>query len=106
MPWTEIDSSQLVVHPITITQALSGIGETVTADNLTELTDGSVTSLHDHVGLIEDYLELTSVVTPVAPSADHGILYFTASGTSPNREVALKFKNEDGIEVIVSSWLV
>lgn len=51
-------------------------------------------------------MDIVAVSAPATPSSDHGSLYFTASGTTPNREVALKFKNEAGIEFILASWLV
>jgi hypothetical protein len=33
-------------------------------------------------------------------------MYVTASGTTPNREIAWKVKTEDGTEIIIASILV
>ena len=49
---------------------------------------------------------LTAMSAPTTPSADSMSIYVTASGTTPNREVAYKIKNELGQEIILSSILV
>jgi hypothetical protein len=43
---------------------------------------------------------------PSSPEPDKASLYVTASGESPNRQVALKCKFEDGTEVTLASVLV
>lgn len=53
-----------------------------------------------------DYLSFSSQASPSTPSADTSKMYMTSSGSSPNREVALKMKNELGDEIIISSVLV
>lgn len=46
-----------------------------------------------------------AISAPTTPSADNVLIYVTASGTSPNREVAWKMKNELGQEIIIASIL-
>lgn len=48
----------------------------------------------------------TSISAPSSPSSDSMLMYVTASGVSPNREVAWKIKNQAGDEIIISSILV
>jgi hypothetical protein len=47
-----------------------------------------------------------SITAPSSPSANNMVMYVTASGVSPNREIAWKIKTEDGNEIIISSVLV
>lgn len=49
---------------------------------------------------------LKAATAPGAVSAGYGSVYITASGVTPNREVALKYKNEASIEFVIFSWLV
>jgi hypothetical protein len=49
---------------------------------------------------------LTDQTPPANVSNDSVTLYVTSSGTTPNREVAFKIKNELGEEIIISSVLV
>jgi hypothetical protein len=49
---------------------------------------------------------LSAMSAPTTPSSDSMSIYVTASGTTPNREVAYKIKNELGQEIILSSVLV
>ena len=49
---------------------------------------------------------LSAVTAPTTPAADSMAMYVTASGTTPNREVSYKMKNELGQEIIISSILV
>ena len=49
-------------------------------------------------------LEATS--EPATPEADSKTIYVTASGTTPNRQVVMKIKDEAGQEVILSSVIV
>lgn len=48
----------------------------------------------------------TAVTAPATPAGSSVTVYLTASGVSPNMEVAWKIKNELGEEVILSSILV
>jgi hypothetical protein len=52
-----------------------------------------------------DELVHTARVAPTTVANDSVTVYVTATGTSPNREVAYKIKNEYGEEVIISSIL-
>lgn len=52
-----------------------------------------------------DELIHTARVAPTTVANDSVTVYVTATGTSPNREVAYKIKNEYGEEVIISSIL-
>ena len=51
-------------------------------------------------------IAFTSQAAPGTPSSDSMRMYMTSSGSSPNKEVAIKFKNELGEEIILSSILV
>jgi hypothetical protein len=51
-------------------------------------------------------LLLSAQVAPSTPSADNAYVYVTASGTTPNRVIELKTKNESGVEVTLSSVVV
>ena len=53
-----------------------------------------------------DELVLTARVAPTTVNVDTMTVYVTATGTTPNREIAAKIKNEVGEEVILSSVLV
>ena len=48
----------------------------------------------------------TRISSPSSPASDTMIMYVTASGVSPNREVSWKIKNQTGDEIIISSVLV
>lgn len=52
-----------------------------------------------------DELIHTARIAPTTVANDSVTVYVTATGTSPNREVAYKIKNELGEEVIISSIL-
>ena len=56
--------------------------------------------------VMQSALAQTSITAPSTPAANSMIMYVTATGISPNREVAWKMKNQDGNEVIISSILV
>lgn len=51
-------------------------------------------------------LVLNAMIAPTSVANDSVEIYVTASGSSPNREVALKLKNEIGDEVTISTVLV
>jgi hypothetical protein len=53
-----------------------------------------------------DQLQHVAQIAPGSVESDTVVVYVTASGISPNREVAYKIKNELGNEVIISSILV
>lgn len=63
-------------------------------------------SVNASVSLKSPQLFQTAGPAPGTPNADTFVIYTTASGTSPNREVAYKVKNPAGEEIIVSSVLV
>lgn len=75
---------------------------------------GSSGSIEDSSALTFDGANLvvgggvkqTSISAPSSPSSDSMLMYVTASGVSPNREVAWKIKNQAGDEIIISSILV
>ena len=66
-----------------------------TGDGLTFATDFSV-----------NQFLFTAVTAPATPAPTTMSVYLTATGVSPNMEVAWKIKNELGDEVILSSILV
>lgn len=75
---------------------------------------GSGGSLEDSSSLTFDGTNLTinggvkqsSISAPSSPASGSMVMYVTASGISPNREIAWKIKNESGDEIIISSVLV
>lgn len=73
---------------------------------LDDLVDKSNAQTVAGVKTFTDAVSVKAVSAPTTPSADYGDTYMTASGVSPNREVALRYKNEAGIEITVFSWLV
>lgn len=81
-----------------------GYGD-VTA-RLTDLVDKTNAQTVAGVKTLTAELQQTAVATPSSPSSNNIYLYTTASGTTPNREIALKCKNEAGIETVIYSWLV
>ena len=56
--------------------------------------------------LLESSLTQNAITAPSTPLANSMVMYVTASGTSPNREIAWKLKNQSGEEVIVSTVIV
>ncbi len=56
--------------------------------------------------LLESSLTQNATAAPSTPLANSMVMYVTASGSSPNREIAWKIKNEAGEEIIISSVLV
>jgi hypothetical protein len=56
--------------------------------------------------ILESPLTQNATTAPSTPSANSMVTYVTASGTTPNREIAWKIKNQSGEEVIVSTVLV
>jgi len=58
------------------------------------------------VGSDVGFFELLGISSPSLPNANAVRFYVTSSGTSPNKEVALKAKFEDGSEVIIASVLI
>jgi len=58
------------------------------------------------VGSDAGFFELLGISSPSSPNANAVRFYVTVSGTSPNKEVALKAKFEDGSEVIIASVLI
>lgn len=56
--------------------------------------------------LIQSPLAQSAITAPSTPVANNMVMYVTATGTSPNREIAWKIKAQDGNEIIISSILV
>jgi hypothetical protein len=59
-----------------------------------------------HNDLEFDLLRFEAQVAPATPAADKKVMYLTASGSTPDRLVELKVKNEVGTEIIISSVIV
>lgn len=97
-------SNNLIVDTANVNQIFySGTSkELITSPNLT--FDGT------NIVVMGDMSTLTFTQTatssPSTPDADTITVYVTASGVSPNREVAYKIKNELGEEVIITSILI
>lgn len=56
--------------------------------------------------ILEGPMTQTAGSAPLTPVANSMVMYVTASGTSPTREIAWKLKNQAGHEIILSSVLV
>jgi len=95
---SHVDNSFLELNDTPTTYTGSG-GYLLTVD----LSENSVTFTNE-IGIDELILEATTAPTSVA--SDSVSMYVTATGTTPNREVAYKIKNELGQEIIISSILV
>ena len=104
---------------VTFADAIGGGGGTSTFLGLTDTpssyTGGAnqlvgVTPTEDGLGFTNEIqiseFVLSAVTAPATPDADAMTMYVTASGTTPNREVSYKMKNELGQEIIISSILV
>jgi hypothetical protein len=71
--------------------------------------DAKADNPHDnsqHNDLAFEALRFDAQTAPATPSSDSQYVYLTASGTSPNRLLELKIKNQNGIEVVLSSIIV
>jgi hypothetical protein len=60
----------------------------------------------DDRSVVHGTLEGTLKDAPATPDDDKFRMYFYASGTTPNREVGIKIKMEDGNDYILCSALV
>lgn len=67
-------------------------------------SDGSGLTFSPNVSLSE--MIHVAMVAPGTPANDSITVYVTSTGTTPNKEVAYKIKNEWGEEVILSSILI
>jgi hypothetical protein len=56
--------------------------------------------------ILESPLTQNATSAPSTPNANSMVTYVTASGTTPNREIAWKIKNQSGEEIIVSTLIV
>jgi hypothetical protein len=86
--------------------------------SVTDNLDSLLQSVNDITGLpvfevyaddrvvVHGATEVVAKDAPSTPAADNARLYVTASGATPNREIALNVKFEDGTVVILSSVLV
>lgn len=77
--------------------------EPVSGGGLDDVTDIGNTTTN---GITISTLTQTSTTAPSTPGANSTVMYVTASGTTPNREIAWKVKTEDGTEIIIASILV
>jgi len=71
-----------------------------------QITQAPAAFMSEVVNTPSGALQWNKTTAPGTPSADTVKIYVTASGTSPNREVAWKIKNENGDETIISSVLI
>jgi hypothetical protein len=101
VPSIEVDASGTIRLAETVGNVLIG---TATDNGVDKLQ--IVGSMNASVSLKSPLLYQAAQAAPSTPSADTFVMYVTASGVSPNREVAYKVKNPAGEEIIVSSVLV
>lgn len=84
--------------------------ENIFIDNQTISTVSNANLILDPNGtgqvILDSAFVQKAISAPSTPIANSVVMYVTASGTSPNREVAWKMKNEAGEEIIISSVLV
>jgi hypothetical protein len=108
LAWSPADGKTLLVHPDTIAQALLGIEETVTAGNLTALTDGTVTLLHTHpAGLITSVEEVTDFLKDMEVNhtylangdADGLVLFFLPTTAQVGDQVFVRGKGVGGWKI-------
>lgn len=71
---------------------------------------GETRTIYDVLNDDEDaefgLIEFSPRIAPTVVDVDTLVLYMTETGTTPNKELALKIKNEDGEEIIISTTLV
>ena len=98
LPGTELNgrfTTNLVDTPSTYTGA---------SGNLVRVNPGGTgLQFTDEIDLTELIFDATN--DPLAVSTDTVPMYLTASGASPNRELTLKIKTQDGDEIIIASFL-
>lgn len=70
------------------------------------IEDSSVLTFDGANLVVNGGVKQSSISAPSSPSSDSMVMYVTASGVSPNREIAWKIKNQSGDEIIISSVLV
>lgn len=84
--------------------------ENIFIDNDTISTVSNANLILDPNGtgqvILDSVLTQRATSAPSTPEANTIVMYVTATGTSPNREVAWKIKNQAGDEIIISSVLV
>lgn len=84
--------------------------ENIFIDNDTISTVSNANLILDPNGtgqvVLDSPLTQRATSAPSTPVANSMVMYVTATGTSPNREVAWKIKNQAGDEIIISSVLV
>jgi hypothetical protein len=88
------NGTQLLIDNISLTSNTIS----TTAGNLVLLPIGTVS--------VESSLTQKAISSPSTPVANTIVTFVTASGTTPNREIAWKLKNQVGDEIIISSVLV
>lgn len=99
LPGTELNgrfTTNLVDTPSTYTGAASNVLKVNAAGTGIEFTDE----------LDLDEIVFNSGDAPTVVYADTVPMYLTAIGTTPNRELALKIKTQDGDEIIIASFIV
>ena len=99
LPGTELNgrfTTNLVDTPSTYTGA---------SGNLVRV-NGAATGLEFTDEIDFDSLIFEPVTAPTTVVTDTVPMYMTATGNSPNRELAIKFKTQDGDEIIVASFIV
>lgn len=111
---TTINSTVATIDDLNLTLAsgaasaalANGAGLTIDGANatLTYLSTPNLWSF-DRGLQVNGQVSQPAISAPASPAADNVIIYVTASGTSPNREVAWKMKNELGQEIIIASIL-
>jgi len=98
LPGTELNgrfTTNLVDTPSTYTGANGNLVQVNAAGTGLEFTDEI-----DFDSLIFEPVATPTVLGDTVP------MYMTATGSSPNRELAIKFKTQDGDEIIIASFIV
>jgi hypothetical protein len=79
----------------------------VGADGQVLTSTGTIPAWEDPAGASSfSRLDFEVMTAPATPASDVGTVYMTGSGTTPNRVLEWKFKNEEGEEIILSSVIV
>jgi len=104
--WAQANSAYTKANSINVFTALTDVPSTYanSAGYLVTVNPGG-TGLQFSQDISLDELIHSARVAPTVVANDTVTVYVTASGTTPNREVAYKIKNEFGEEVIISSIL-
>jgi hypothetical protein len=106
IPYTSTSGSIVDSTNLAFDGAILSIGNLNLSNTSITTTTGNLVLSPFGTVLVESSLTQNATSAPSTPVANTIVMYVTASGTTPNREIAWKLKNQVGDEIIISSVLV